>query len=258
MKNILKNKLTLATILMICILSFASIVNAFSVTMNLTTTSKLKPGEVVEVVLNVSSIDAGEGINSIEATLEYDKNIFDEVTEDNLVGINKWKVQGYNEENGMFTALRNEKVNTSIDMIQISLRVKENVNVDKTDIIVKDIRVSGGSVEFGGTGDIEVAQVNVSIIKDNTSTEKPPVTNEIANEVVNTTTNNISENLVTNNITNSTTNIVTNKVVTNTNNGGTTGRLPQTGESIATYVAGISIITVIAIIAFIKYRNINV
>lgn len=258
MKKILKNKISLNIMLIICILSFASIVNAFSVTINLTTTSKLKPGEVVEIVINLSSIDAGEGINSIEATLEYDKNVFDEVTEDNLVGLNKWKVQGYNEENGMFTALRNEKVNTSIDMIQISLRVKENVNVDKTNVTVKDIRVSGGSVEFGGTGDIEVDQVNVYISKDNTGTEKPPVTNEVANEVVNTTTNNISVNLVTNNITSNTINSIANRVIANTNNGGTTGRLPQTGESIATYIAGISIITVIAIIAFIKYRNIKV
>lgn len=254
MKRILKNKVFLALLLLIITLSFTQKVNAFSTTMSLATTSELKPGSVVEVTLKILNIDAGDGIDAVVATLDYDRNIFDEVTEDNIEALNKWKVGGYNDESGEFTLQKSSKVNTASDVLTISLRVKDNVNVDKTTITFKNMSASGGAVEFGGTGDIEINEVSIDILKSNTSTENPPVANEIANEVVNEVTNEVTNTTALNVITNT----VTNTTVTNTNNGGTTGRLPQTGENVATYIVGISIVTVIAIIAFIKYRNVNI
>lgn len=257
MKRILKNKLTLTMVLVICIINLSYIVNAFSGNLSLTSTSKLKQGEIIEVSLKVTSLDAGDGIDTIVATLEYDKNIFDQVTKNSMVPSNDWSVTGYSSESGILTIQRDEKVKTPIDVLTISLRVKENATIDDTIIELKDITITGGAEEFGGTGDIELQPINITIPKDNTTTEEPPVTNEIANEVTNEISN-IITNSTTNNIANSTTNNITNSIVTNTNNGGITGKLPQTGENIATYIAGISIITVIAIIAFVKYRNINV
>lgn len=266
MKTILKSKIFLILMLLVVMLSYTQIVNAFSTTMSLTTTSQIKPGGVVEVTLKITNIDAGDGIDAVVATVEYDKNIFDEITEDNIETLNKWKVGAYNEDSGEFTLLKSSKVKTPSDVLKISFRAKESANVDKATIKIKNISASGGAVEFGGTGDIQIQEVSVSIPKA-TGTEKPPVVNEVVNEVTNEVVedpvvNNIVNNEVTNQVTNTTkTNTLnsnlTNTTKTNTNNGGTTGRLPQTGENIATYIAGISIVTVIAIIAFVKYRNIN-
>lgn len=263
MKKILKSKIFLILTLLVVMLSYTQIVNAFSTTMSLTTTSQIKPGGVVEVTLKITNIDAGDGIDAVVATVEYDKNIFDEITEDNIETLNKWKVGAYNEDSGEFTLLKSSKVNTPSDVLKISFRAKESANVDKATIKIKKISASGGAVEFGGTGDIQIQDVSVSIPK-NTSTEKPPVVNEVINEVTNEVVEDPVVNQVANELTNTTktntmgsnvTNTNTNK--TNTNNGGTTGRLPQTGENIVTYIVGISIVTVIAIIAFVKYRNIN-
>ena len=265
MKTILKNKIFLILMLLVVMMSYTQIVNAFSTTMSLTTTSQIKPGGVVEVTLKITNIDAGDGIDAVVATVEYDKNIFDEITEDNIETLNKWKVGAYNEDSGEFTLLKSSKVNTPSDVLKISFRAKESANVDKATIKIKNISASGGAVEFGGTGDIQIQEVSVSIPKA-TGTEKPPVVNEITNEITNEVVEDPIVNQVINQVANEVTNTtktntmggnLTNTNKTNTNNGGTTGRLPQTGENIATYIAGISIVTVIAIIAFVKYRNIN-
>ncbi len=255
MKRLLKNKLALVTVLMICILSLIHTVNAFSGSMSLTSSSKLKQGEIIEVSLKVTNLDAGDGIDTIVATLEYDNDIFDQVTKNSMVPSNDWNITSYSSESGILTIQRDEKVKSSIEVLKISFRVKESANTSETKISLKDITITGGAEEFGGTGDIELQPISVTIPKEDSSTEKPPVANEISNTI----TNDVEVNTITNNIaTNTTTNTTTNRIVTNTNSGGTTGKLPQTGENAATYIAGISIVSAIAVIAFIKYRNINV
>lgn len=240
MKNNLKIKALIVMLLLITFISLTGIVNAASVNMSLNSSSKLKAGDVVTVTLKISSIDAGDGIDAIVATLDYDKNVFEEVTEDSFEGINKWNVNVYSTDTQMFTVTKSSKVNSVSDILKISLKVKDTISVDSTEIKLKDITASGGAVDSGGTGDIEIKEASVKIAKD-TSTNKP-----ITNIVENTTTNTAKNEIVN----------TVNKV---SNTSGTAGgKLPQTGESIIGITAGTLIISIIAIIAYIKYRNINI
>lgn len=243
MKNILKNKLLLISIILITIITLTGVVNAASVTMNLTSSSKLKAGDTVQIVLKISNIDAGNGIDAIEGAFEYDKNVFDQVTQNSFEGINEWNIGMYATETQRFTLTRSSKVNMASDVLRVTLKVKENINVDSTTLRFYEVKASGGAVSDGGTGDIEIREVNIKIQKD--TTIQNPVVNEVTtNETVNTIVNETKTNLVTNQI---------------KDNGNTTGgKLPQTGENTASIIAGISIIAVIAIIAFIKYRNLDI
>ncbi len=236
-------KILLISLLILSIISITGSVSAFSVEMKLESSSKIKPGNTIEVMLKISNIDAGNGINAIGATLEYDKNVFDEVTQDSFVGVNSWSIGSYSTETQILTILRSSKVNTASDILKLTLRVKDNANVNSSTIRYKEITTSGGSPLDGGTGDIDVQEVSVTIPKDtSTNTEQPPVTNEVT---TNTTTNETTTNTTTN-------------LTTNTNNGSASGKLPQTGENIGGIIAGVSIIAVIAIVAFIKYRNLDI
>lgn len=240
MRKKFRIKILLVILLIISILSLTGIVNAFSVSIGLDSTSKLKAGDLVVVTLKITNIDAGEGIDAILATLDYDKNVFEEVTEDSFEGNNKWNVNIYSTDTQMFTVTKSSKVNTPSDILTITLKAKDTINANSTIVKVKDISASGGGVEDGGTGDIEIPEVSVTITKEST---EPPITNEIANTIINE-------------VTNTTTNTITN-IATNTDNIAG-GKLPQTGERVGAIVAGISIVAVIGIIVFIKYRNLNI
>ena len=236
-------KILLSVLLLVAILGLTGVVNAFSVSMKLDSSSKLKVGDIVEVTLKISNIDAGNGIDAIGATLEYDKNVFDEVTQDSFEGINNWNVGMYSTDTQMLTILRSSKVNTIGDVLKVSLRVKNTTNVNSTTIKYKEITVSGGAVSDGGTGDIEVSEAKITISKEIVT---PPVTNTVTNE----TTNEVA-NTVVNKISNT-----VNTQINNTN--GTTGKIPQTGENDMAIIIGISVVAIIAIVAFIKYRNLNI
>lgn len=250
MKEILKNKLLLIFIILITIVSLTGAVSAASVTMNLTSSSKLKAGDTVQVVLKISNIDAGNGIDAIEGAFEYDKNVFDQVTQNSFEGINEWNIGMYATETQRFTLTRSSKVNMASDVLRVTLKVKENINVDSTSLKFYEINASGGAVSDGGTGDIEIRETSVTIQKE--TTIEDPTVNEVAvNETVNTVVNETTNSKV-----NETkTNVITNQIKNNSIAG---GKLPQTGENTASIIAGISIVAVIAIIAFIKYRNMDI
>ena len=228
-------KILLSVVLLIVILGITGIVNAFSVRLKLESSSKLKVGDIVEVTLKISNIDAGNGIDAISATIEYDKNVFDEVTQESFVGINSWNIGTYSTDSQIFTILRGSKVNTISDVLKISLRVKSTTNVDSTTIKLKNITASGGAVSDGGTGDIEIVETEVKVTKeaDNSSITNTVVTNEITNQNV-TKINSITKN-----------------------NESTTEKLPQTGEDFGIIVAVI-LVGLVSVLSYIKYRNVNI
>lgn len=242
---------------LVIILSIAGVSNAFSASFKAESSSKLEAGKTVEVRLKIDNIDAGNGINAIGITLDYNKNVFDQVTRNSIETSNDWYIGGFATDTGIFTILRDENVKTSSEILKITLRVKETANVNSTDITFKNISASGGDVASGGTGDIIIPETKVTIGK-KIDIENPPTTNTVANEVTNEVAN-ITTNTTTNTVTNTTTNTTnTNKVTNTTGTGSSSGKLPQTGENDIIMVIGILLVAVVAIVAFVKYRDLNI
>lgn len=237
MKRSIKSLIAL-TILFI-IICVGGTVNAATASMSLTSNSKLVEGQTVEVTLKITNIDAGDGIDAIQGTLNYDKNVFEEVTDENFEGINRWNIQGYSSESGIFIFLRSSKVNMQSDVLKITLRVKSAVVVNSSIIEIKELSASGGDVASGGTGDILVQAVNVTINK----------VSQIQDPSTNTQTNEQSTNIIANNTSK------INSAVTGNNTSNT--KLPQTGDEYGIVLA-IAVVTIVSIIAYIRYRNVNI
>ncbi len=235
MKRSLKNLISL--VILFSVICMIGTVNAASTSMSLTSDSKLIAGNTVTVILKITNIDAGEGIDALKGTLNYDKNIFEDVTIESFEGINRWSIMDYNPQTGIFTAIRSPKVNMQSDVLKVTLKAKNAITVNSSIVEIKDITVSGGAVEVGGTGDIVVQPVNVTINKVSEINPDPekPNTNEQTNSV---TTNKINGNEVKGNN------------VPNT-------KLPQTGEEYG-IVFTIAVVAIISIIAYIRYRNVNI
>lgn len=181
---------------------------AFSCSMSLDTTkSEYKPGDDVVVDVKLTNIDAGDGVNALIATLEYDTNSLTYVS---MQGQNTWNPT-YNAANGKVIMDRSTPVATPETVLTINFKVKEQ-SAKKPTITMKDITTSGGIA----TGDIAVSNISKTIT---VNTPTPP-----ANNTANTNTNtNITP---TNNaITNTNTVITpTNNTASNTNAGASTNQ----------------------------------
>lgn len=239
MKNSLKLKTLTTIIMIIMVITMSTAVNAvdtdnYSVGASLTSNAKLQEGETINVSVNLTSVNAGEGIDTITAELEYDKNVLEPITVANFTGSNSW-TPSYAETSNVTTFIKTSKVKSAETVATISFKVKTTISVDSTTIKLKDIVASGGRVVDGGTGDINVrtAVLTISKTKDSTSTTedgKTPSYNEITS---NTTI----------------------KTQTSKDNTTTKTKLPKTG--IEQYGLVSVVVVIIGIFSFVLYKKIS-
>ena len=224
MRKNLKMKAFIVIAMIIMMITISTIVNAaetnYSVGMSLTSSSKLKAGDTVTIKVNLTSINAGEGIDTLTAAINYDANVFEDITSSDLTASNDW-TPSYASSSKMLTLLKNSKVTAAETVLTIKLKVRDVINVNSTTVTLKEIVASGGRVTDNGTGDITVKDAAVTL-----STEQEPVT------PVTPTNNTIKDNTTTK-----------------------TPTLPKTG--VAQYsVLAIVVVAVIAIASYIAYKKI--
>lgn len=239
MKIKLKTLITVSIMALIVVISTIS--NAASVGMSLSSNSKLKAGDTVTVTMSLGNIDAGNGIDTITAELNYDKNVFETVETSNLIASNSW-TPTYASSTNMLTVLKNSKVTKGETVLTITLKVKSTLSVKSTTVTLKDIVVSGGRVQDGGTGDISVNNASVTINADSDAISK----NE--NTTSNTTTTNTTNSSKTNTTKQNT--ILKDNTVTKKST------LPKTGIGQSGIIA-IVVIAVVGIFCYVLYKKIS-
>ncbi len=137
-----------------------------------------KQDEVIITLKIEKSID--KFINAYKATIEYDKSIFEEITDNNFHCKNSWTNLKYNEDNQQFIVI-NQDNNVEIEeVLEIHLKVKDNIKVEKTSIKIKDITTSYGEYDMV----IESQEKTLKVISDEKE-ENQKVTNksEDANQI---------------------------------------------------------------------------
>lgn len=178
MKSNFKMKSLMAIVIIAIMLTISTIANAStgdSVGMSLTSGSKLKEGDTVTVNVNLTSINAGNGIDTITAELAYDTSVFETLSSSSFTASNDW-TPSYASSTNMLTVLKNSKVKSPEAVMTITLKVKSAISVNSTTITLKNIVVSGGREVDGGTGDINVNNASVTLSKaqePTSSTEQP-------------------------------------------------------------------------------------
>lgn len=223
MKRTIKTGMILL-MLIILILTLTSNVSAYTAKTSLSTDATLKEGETITIKFKLSSLDLGNGVDALQAKLEYDESVFESITSTDILGTNGWSMNGYSTNSKKFTATRSSLMTTDGDVIAVSLKVKSGITAKTTKVTMKDIIVSGGQADNGGTGDVELSDASVTI-------NAPQSSNNVNVDKTNTT--------------------VTNKTDTTQTQKPT---LPKTGITPITVIAIIAL-AAIAIISFILYKK---
>lgn len=232
MKTKLKTLITVSIMALIVVISTIS--NAASVGMTLSSNSKLKAGDTVTVTMSLGNIDAGNGIDTITAELNYDKNVFETVETSNLIASNSW-TPTYASSTNMLTVLKNSKVTRGETVLTITLKVKSTLSVKSTTVTLKDIVVSGGRVQDGGTGDINVNNASVTINADSDAISK-------------------NENTTGNTTNSSKTNTTKQNTTLKDNTVAKKSTLPKTGIGQSGVIA-IVVIAIVGIFSYVLYKK---
>lgn len=260
MKIKLRTKVFISLIILINLISTIAFAaeSKYSVGMSLTSNSKLKEGETVIITVNLTNINAGEGIDSIKAKINYDKNVFEEITVSNFTSANSWN-PSYIPSNDNATFIKSNGIRATVAeaVATLNLKVKSSINVDSTTITFTNLVVSGGLPNMGGTGNIQVNDISVTINKDkdaSSSTEEPNDNNTsldgniVDNDNGNTTNNSGINNSNTNSGNKNTKNTIKDNTITKTST------LPKAGLEQYGIVAIIAVL-VIAIGSYILYKR---
>lgn len=95
----------------------------------------------IVLILKLRNVNFENIISTIEANLEYDKEMFSNVTIENL---NEWSIV-YNDKNTKLIGFKvsDKKINQE-DLCRINLQLKENVKDTDTKIVLKDIKSADG------------------------------------------------------------------------------------------------------------------
>ena len=107
--------------------------------------TKVKPGNTVELTFSISNINIGTaGMNTIEADLDYDKSIFEEVTSDSIKGLNDWVYKYNPSKKKLLGYIYSMGVDTKEEICTISFKVKKGSKLGNTEIKINNITTNDG------------------------------------------------------------------------------------------------------------------
>lgn len=165
-KRLLNKKIIISITIIILVLLTYNLVSADTIKLEAKVSSTLAEVKDEQELTITFSLDKyneiDKGINAYKATLKYDKNIFEEVTEQNFTSQNNWEQLKYNKETGEFIAIKKAGSITPEDIVKIDLKAKKDLKAGKTEIKITDIVSSEGKADI----QINEAKVEVNIMED--------------------------------------------------------------------------------------------
>lgn len=205
--------------------------------------TKLNEGEEITITLELSDIKMGQdGINTFGGKLEYDENVFEKVTSDDISSQNNWSI-AYNDEEtakkGTFLATINTGTSKNQVTGIIKLKVKTNLKSQDTEIkftslssVAEDtVKLDDQTLKFSVTGTVVPDDDKKDDDKNNT-VENTIVIGNVTNDIE------VVENTITVDNTQSNT------------------KLPQTGElDVAIAVLALALIAVVSYIQIKRNRD---
>lgn len=176
-----------------------------------TSTNELKGGEEITITLRFDEYQQiKDGINAYKATLEYNKEIFEEVKQEDLQSLNDWEKLQYNQTTGEFVAIKRGGSKAPEDIVSITLKTKQEVKATTTEIKIKDIVTSEGEKDIN----IVETKATINIVEDQTEKPEEPKQEKITSNKYTITENYIERILPNTTVTEFKTNVTLENVTT--------------------------------------------
>ena len=212
--------------------------------------TKLNEGEEITITLELSNIKMGQdGINTFGGKLEYDENVFEKITSDDISSQNNWSI-AYNDEEtakkGTFLATINTGTSKNQVIGIIKLKVKTNLKSQDTEIkftslssVAEDtVKLDDQTLKFSVTGTVVPDDDKKDDDKKDDDNKKDDKNNTVESTIViGNVTNDIE--------------VVENTITVDNTQSNT--KLPQTGE--LDVVIAVLALGLIAVVSYIQIKR---
>ena len=160
----MKKSVMISAIIIILILLTTNVYASISAKASLNANNtNLKPGDTVIVVLSLNDISYSNlGLMGIEGILNYNKDVFEEISENNIAPLNGWD-RAYNVSTGKIIIEGNNQVTSDTNIAQIELKVKSTVKAGVYNDAVRLINAEAYNTE---TVSISDTSFSVNITED--------------------------------------------------------------------------------------------
>ena len=144
-----------------CLIMFVSlnIVNASGFEMKLESDKDIvKPGETIVLTASIQNIDTpNEGIDLLLASISYDNNVFENIETNDVKAVGQWGGLLFNPDNNKLILERNSQTKENESVFQITLKAKDNIEVESTNISINQAQSTDGNQDINGIdGNIEL------------------------------------------------------------------------------------------------------
>lgn len=160
MKKTLSIVLTVLLVLFMCSPVFAADVTT-STTFNVGLASSVKEakaGEEVQLTISLKNFTPGKtGVNTFYFVLDYDKAVFETLAGENFTASNGWGAVTFNPATGEGVTDNSTFMAEDHEAIKVNLKVKDGAKIGNTTITVKDVESSDS------VNDIHPADQSISV-----------------------------------------------------------------------------------------------
>lgn len=124
---------------------------------------QLEAGQEITITLKFDKYNQiVKGINAFKAKLQYDEEIFEKVTQASFTTQNDWEELKYNGETKELVAIKKAGSKKEEDILQLKLKVKDEIEPAKTEVKIGQILTSEGKEDLL----LEDATIGLNIIKE--------------------------------------------------------------------------------------------
>ncbi len=156
----MKKTMTIIMIILLLLSSFTLTANAISFTVTLSPAQANVPsGNTVDIYVSASNLNiGGSGMNVFSCILNYDKTIFEEISDSNITGLNGWEVS-YNTSTGKILLDNENYITEDSQLCKITFTVKSTVTEGSGEISVTNPETSNGTIDITGTSESAIIYV---------------------------------------------------------------------------------------------------
>ena len=150
----------------------------------------VSPGGAVDVTISVNNMNiGGDGMKVFSGILNYDTNIFEEITAKDITGLNSWEVS-YNAETKKILLDRKDFITTDTELCKITFKVKDGVETENAQIKITSPSTSNNRIDIDGTE----GKATISLKKLSSGKYEVTDDNEIKNVLPNTKFDDLKDN----------------------------------------------------------------
>ena len=155
--------------MIIIFLVLASTISCASTNVGLeldSTSQKLYADSTAVFTLKFNNMqEVKKGVNVVKGKLEYDKDVFEEIKEIDFKTVNGWEGLQYNQKTNEFAMYKRTGVTSNEDIVQISVKVKEEIKANITSFKITNIELSEGKEDIVVQND-KNTELKVDIIEE--------------------------------------------------------------------------------------------